>query len=503
MRSEGWSVARRASGYWWWAAAVAALTGLAAVVAVGLVRPWSDPVVPVAAPTRSPEPEPEAVLSAAGTAAPAPTAEGVRAAIDELVRGGELGEAVSVSVVDAVTGADLYRHQADRPTIPASTVKLLTAATLLATHGPAYRLATVAVAGAEPGEVVLVGGGDPTLSVDGNGFYPGAARLDQLAEQVREALGDTPVRQVTIDSSRFTGPVFGPWADDIPGSGFVGPVTALMTDGGRVDPDPAIAQRPALRWDEPDLAAGEAFAELLDAPGEVVRGQAPPAGGGPGPTAPATGGAGPTDPATGGTPTDPAGVPPPGAELGRVSSPPVQRLIEIMLASSDNVVAEGLARQVAHARGEPASFEGAARAMATVLDELGLARGDSVLADGSGLSRDNRLTATLLTDLLASAAAGPERPHAGVFAALPVAGWSGTLADRFRSPEPQTEPGAGYVRAKTGSLAGVDALAGLVTTADGRVLAFALLADAVPVDQETARVALDRIAATLAGCGCR
>lgn len=486
-------MARSASGFWWWAMAVASLVGLAAVIAVGLVQPWRDTGAPAALPTRPPEPEPVAVLSAASTTAPAPTAEGVRAAIDELVRGGGLGGSVSVAVVDAVTGEELYGHRTDQPTIPASTIKLVTASTLLATHGPAHQFATLAVAGAEPGEVVLVGGGDPTLAVDEDGFYPGAARLDRLAEQVREALGGTPVRQVTIDSSRFTGPVHGPWTEDIPGSGFVGPITALMTDGGRVDPDPDVEQRPAQRWDEPDLAAGEAFAELLDAPGEVVRGEAPaspdPAPAAPTPTATAS--------------TAPAGPPPPGSELGRVSSPPVQRLIEIMLASSDNVVAEALARQVAGSRGEPASFEGAGRAMAAVLDELGLPLGESVLADGSGLSRNNRLTASLLTDLLASAAAGAERLHAGVFAALPVAGWSGTLAERYRSPEPQTEPGAGYVRAKTGSLAGVDALAGLVSTADGRVLGFAVLADAVPVDQESARVALDRIAATLAGCGCR
>jgi D-alanyl-D-alanine carboxypeptidase/D-alanyl-D-alanine-endopeptidase (penicillin-binding protein 4) len=186
-----------------------------------------------------------------------------------------------------------------------------------------------------------------------------------------------------------------------------------------------------------------------------------------------------------------------------VTSPPVQRLVEFMLATSDNVVGEALARQVALARGEPASFAGAGTAMTAELDQLGVEVGGLQLADGSGLSRTNRLTADLLTDLLGSAATGPERPHAGVFAALPVAGWSGTLADRFRTPQPRTGAGAGQVRAKTGSLNGVDALAGVVTTADGRVLAFAVLADAVPVDTSTARAALDRIAAALAGCGCR
>lgn len=480
-------MAGKASGYWW-AGAAAALAVLGAVVALALVRPWTgsagSPVIPT--PTASPEPVPVAVLPAAGTAAPVPTAEGIRAAIDDLVRGGELGDAVSAAVVDVVTGEPLYGYQAGRPTIPASTTKLVTAATVLATRGPVYQLATVAVAGAEPGEVVLVGGGDPTLSVGAGGFYPGAARLDQLVGQVRGALGDADPTRVTVDASLFSGPVYGPWTDDIRTSGFVGPITALMTDGARVNPDPAQEQRSAQRFEQPDLAAGAAFAQLLGLPADAVqRGGAP-------------------EPATltpGGTP--PA-APPPGTELGRILSPPVQRLVEFMLTTSDNTVAEALARQVALARGEPASFAGAAAAMAGVLAELDLPPGDSTLADGSGLSRANRLTATLLTELLASAGTGPERPHAGVFAALPVAGWSGTLADRYRSPQPpQTGAGAGYVRAKTGSLAGVDALAGVVTTADGRVLGFALLADAVPVGATTARVALDRIAATLAGCGCR
>ena len=477
--------------YGWVAAVAAALTVLAAVIALALVRPdGPDHVMVAPSSTAPPEPEPVPVLPAAGTGVPAPTAEGVRAVIDQLVRGGELGPAVSVAVVDALTGQQLYGHQPDRPTIPASTTKLVTAATALASLGPAHQLATVAVAGTDPGEVVLVGGGDPTLAVGDAGFYPDPARLDRLAGQVGAALGDAEVSRVTVDASLFTGPVHGPWDPDIPGSGFVGPVTALMTDGARTDPDPAQEQRPARRFGAPDLAAGEAFAELLGVPaGSVARGAAPE------PATPARAGRSAAGPA--------GGFPAPGTELGRVTSPPLQRLVEFMLRTSDNMVAEALARQVALARGEPASFAGAAAAMAKVLAELGSPLGPGELADGSGLSRSNRLTATLLTDLLATAASGPERPHAGLFPALPVAGWSGTLADRYRSPQPRTTPGAGAVRAKTGSLAGVDALAGVVTTADGRVLGFALLADAVPVEQSTARAVLDRIAAALAGCGCR
>jgi D-alanyl-D-alanine carboxypeptidase/D-alanyl-D-alanine-endopeptidase (penicillin-binding protein 4) len=190
------------------------------------------------------------------------------------------------------------------------------------------------------------------------------------------------------------------------------------------------------------------------------------------------------------------------AELGRVTSPPIQRLVEYTLATSDNVVAEALARQVALARDEPASYQGAVSAMTdTLTGELGLAgaMAGSELADGSGLSRDNQLTATLLSELLAAAAAAEPPALAGMLAGLAVAGWSGTLADRF-GDDSGAEPGAGVVRAKTGTLAGVHTLAGLVVTADGRPLVFALLANDPPVDP---RGQLDRIAATLAGCGCR
>jgi D-alanyl-D-alanine carboxypeptidase/D-alanyl-D-alanine-endopeptidase (penicillin-binding protein 4) len=447
-------------GVVWWVSAAVGLAMLASAGGLALTRPWSDADVPDLPPPPSPVPEPIAVLAAVPDA-PAPTPDGVRAAIDGLVREADQTGQVTAAVVDAVTGERLYQYDPDTPAVPASTLKLVTAATALAELGPAHQLATVAVAGDEPGEVVLVGGGDPTLAVDDTGFYPDAARLDVLAEQVRTAMRGTEINTVTVDSTLFTGPVYGPWDGDIPTGGFVGPITALMTDGGRVDPD--RDQRAAQRWDEPDLAAGRQFAELLGLDEDDVSASS---------------------------------APPDAAELGRVLSPPIQRLVEIMLAASDNVIAEALSRQVALARGEPASYEGAGAAMADALrDELGL--DDAALADGSGLSRESRLTAGLLTELLA-ASVGPQAPRlGGLVTGLAVAGWSGTLADRYEAAE--YEPGVGVVRAKTGTLAGVHSLAGLVVTADGRLLAFALMGNETP---EGTHDHLDRIAAALASCGC-
>ncbi|RAO03014.1 Histone-lysine N-methyltransferase 2D [Micromonospora saelicesensis] len=424
----------------------------------------------------TPEPAPSDVLGGPDSNAPVPTPDGVRAALDPLVGVATLGDRVNVSVADVITGQTLFAKGADDGTVPASVTKLATAVTVLAARGPGYRIPTRAVAGAKAGEVVIVGGGDPTLGINKKGYYPGAARLDDLAAQVRTALGGTPPTSVTVDGSVYSGPVYGPgWDDDIPTGGSGGAVTALMTDGARTDP--GVEHGSAQRFAEPDLAAGKAFARLLGVPTDAVkRGAAPPQA------------------AAGASPA-------PGTELGVVQSPPLIRLVDVMISESDNLVAEALARQVALARGQPASFDGGAAAMDAEVAELGLPADEISVSDGSGLSRLNRISPSLLTDLI-RLAASPDHPElAGVFGGLPVGGWSGTLNERYRNTA-GTAAGAGSVRAKTGTLTGVHSIAGLVTTADGRLLTFAVLTDKVPGDRDTAQPALDRIAAALAGCGC-
>jgi D-alanyl-D-alanine carboxypeptidase/D-alanyl-D-alanine-endopeptidase (penicillin-binding protein 4) len=473
-------------------AAVLVLVGALTALAVFRPGPIGDWWAGSAKPSVAPDPVPTApVLAGPATTAPVPTPEGVRAALDDLVAVPALGPRVHVSVLDVVTGQQLYERGPDELTIPASTTKLVTAVAVLAALGPAQRIPTRVVAGNEPGEVVLVGGGDPTLAVDDKGYYAGAGRLDKLAEQVRTALGGTAPSRVTIDGTLFSGPVFGPgWDDDIPTSGYVSAITALMTDGARRNPrDPAMD---AARFPEPDLAAGRSFAKLLGVPESAVRkGAAPPPPAAPGPTTDVSMAAGSVAFA-------------PGTELGRVESPPMIRLVDYLLIESDNVVGEALARQVALARERPASFAGAAEAMKIVLAELGLPAAELDLADGSGLSRDNRISPSLLTDLLAMAARGDRPELTGLFNGLPVAGWSGTLAGRFSEPEEERRRGTraalGTVRAKTGTLNGVHALSGVVTTADNRLLAFAVLTDRVP--GWTAQPELDRIVAALARCGC-
>jgi D-alanyl-D-alanine carboxypeptidase/D-alanyl-D-alanine-endopeptidase (penicillin-binding protein 4) len=467
--------------------------GLVLVVRPGPVERWlADPrPTPSAVPT-SADPVPPPVLAAAGTGDAGPTAAGVRAAVAPLIADSGLGGRMNVSVADVASAQPLYRTHEDDLTVPASTTKLVTAAAVLASRGAAHRITTRAVAGDEPGEVVIVGAGDPTLGVNGRSAYPGVARLDKLADQVEKAVGEAGVRpaKVVVDGSLFTGPTLGPaWDDDVVRGGHASPITALMVDAGRLRP--VLSGGPDKRTTRPDTAAGVAFAKHLGLDGDAVVAGTAPEPAATGPTADAT--AGGAQPAAGWVP---------GAELGRVDSPPMVRLVEWMLQASDNVIGEALARQVALARGQPASFAGGAAAVDRVVGELGLDAAESDLKDGSGLSRASRITPSLLTDVLALAASGSRPELTGMFAGLPVAGWSGTLVGRFVAAE-RNAAGQGVVRAKTGTLAGVSSLSGVVATKSGHLLAFAIMADGLTADGPVARRALDGIVTRLAACGCR
>lgn len=389
-------------------------------------------------------------------AAPEPAPAAVRATLAGPVTAPGLGPRLRAEVLDAGAGTVLYDRGGTAPAPPASTAKLLTAAALLAVHRASDRITTRVVAGSG-GALVLVGGGDPTLTGAPNGkpgAYPQAARLSDLAAQLK---GRKP-SQIVVDDALFTGPSISPaWApEDVP-SDYGAAITAVLTDGGRASPDAAI------RSAAPDLAAGHELAALLGRPSlPVVRGSAP------------------------------AGA----ATLASVESAPYSVLIEQMLEESDNVIAECLARQVALAEHRPASFTGSAAAIRTVLAGLGVDPGAGMV-DGSGLAVRDRLSTATLARVL-RLVVRDTRLHA-LLAGLPVAAWAGTLDTRYLGGAARS--GAGVVRAKTGTLTGVSSLAGLVHDRSGRLLIFALIADRAP-STPAADSALDLIAARLAGCGC-
>lgn len=440
-------------------------------------------------PSAAPPAEPAvAPVLAALADAPLPDAAALKKVLDPLVISSPLGSSVSASVVDVTTGEVLYERAPTEMITPASNTKLVTAAAVLITRGPDHRLTTRVVAGPNPGEVVLIGAGDATLGVTAKKFYEGAAQLDDLAAQVKKAMGATPITKVITDGSLYSGPTASPeWPPGTVGGGEelnVSRMTALMINGARTDIKDRVA--PFKRYNDPERAAGDQFAKLLGLSGSV-KGKAPAEAG---PTA--AGSAAPNNSAQ-------AGPPAPGAELGAVRSAPLLRQVEQMLTESDNTLAEALAHQVALAKGQPGSFVGAAAAIEQVVTELGLDATQSDLVDGSGMSPKNKLSPKVLTGLLVKAAGGADSHLSDFFNGLPVAGWSGTMTLRFA----KSKSGFGVVRAKSGTLNGVNSLSGVVQTADGRLLAFAVLADNVPADRETAQNALDKIAASIAVCGCR
>jgi D-alanyl-D-alanine carboxypeptidase/D-alanyl-D-alanine-endopeptidase (penicillin-binding protein 4) len=419
----------------------------------------------------APPPPPVVVHPALRPAAddgPAPSPTGVGAVLDPLVASGGLGT-LSGQVLDPATGTVLWKQDPTKALMPGSTAKLLTASAALLTLDHQARLRTTVLGGAEPGTVVLVGGGDPTLSAAGPGTatgYPGAARLDDLVAQVRT---HGPVRRVLVDVSRYVGDAFAPgWFPADVAGGYIAPIEPIMLDGGREDPSQEVSPRSA----KPATAAAAELARRLGAdPDTVTVGYAPPGA----------------------------------AVLGEVSSPPVQDLVATALTESDNVLAEALAREVARASGAQPSFSGASQAVLTVLRGHGFDVSGAAMVDGSGLSVDDAVPATLLTELLGAAAA-PDHSNADqqrtvmlrpLLVGLPVAGGSGTLADRYHGP---TAGGRGWVRAKTGTLTGVNSLAGTVLDAEGRMLVFALLSNGPnPV---SVRPRLDALAAGLRSCGC-
>jgi D-alanyl-D-alanine carboxypeptidase/D-alanyl-D-alanine-endopeptidase (penicillin-binding protein 4) len=366
--------------------------------------------------------------------------------------------------MDVASGDVLLDQGASDPAMPASTAKLLTAVAALTTLDPADTLPTTVVAGSAPGEVVLVGGGDPTLSRTApSQIYPGAPTVADLATQVVAALpAGEPVSRVVVDSSLFSGPLTASgWQPSDTPSSYAAPVTATAVDGARLSPGSTA------RSGQPGLDAGAALADALGAPGAtVVLGKAP------------------ADAET----------------LGTVHSAPIARLVEQMLSMSDNMLAESLARQVAIARDLPATFEGASQAVTGALSDAGIDLTGVTLSDGSGLSRENRVPVAVLTAAVQGAANGSLDGASLLLSGLPVAGYDGTLFDRGDA-DPDDAPGT--VRAKTGTLLGTHALAGTAMTVDGRLLAFAVVADEPAGSEAAAEDALDAFAAGLAGCGCR
>jgi serine-type D-Ala-D-Ala carboxypeptidase/endopeptidase (penicillin-binding protein 4) len=432
----------------------------------------------------SPVTEPAEVAPPPGLTLPAPenapvvaepTADGaadpaaVRRTLAGLVTSKKLGKHVAVAVDQLSDGSPVYSYGADLVT-PASTMKLVTAAAALESLGTDHRFRTTVVAGVNTRQIVLVGGGDPLLgrAPVSQDVYPARADVRTLAAATAKALRDlgrTSIR-IRYDDSLFTGPAVSPdWRPSYVPDNVVSPISALWVDEGRE------TTGFSFRAQDPAFDAARAFAEALARKQVKVVGRPKPA------VAPAD-----------------------ATELAAVESAPLAQVVQRILEVSDNEGAEVLFRHVAIAEGQPASFAGGRTAVTAVLASLGVDTAGLRILDGSGLSRDDRLTPDALLSVLELAASKDHPELRPVATDLPVAGFSGSLTYRFETGD---DDGLGRVRAKTGTLTGVHGLAGLVTDLDGTEMVFVAIADRVKVKNTlAARALIDEVAAALAGCAC-
>lgn len=333
----------------------------------------------------------------------------------------------------------------DKPLRPASTGKMLTAAAAFHVLGPDFRFVTNAKANAAPTngtveQLWLVGGGDPgiasaarirRLAADPARRDLTTSPLESLAEAITKAGVTNIPKGIVADDSRYsTERGVATW---VPSDRFEsGPLGALAVDQGV---DPATGDQVG----DPALDAAGALTSLLTARGVTV------------------------GPPSRATKEPPANL----TTLASLTSDPLEAILRGALLASDNYTLEVITREVGRKAKNSGTTDAGVKAVFDTLQSLGYPVANVAMVDGSGLSPENRATCRVLLATLSD----PDPPIARVLDnGLPVAGKSGTLANRFRGT-----PIAGKLRAKTGTLNGTAAFVGHVNVK--RPLSFAYIAN--------------------------
>lgn len=409
-------------------------------------------------------PGPTLPVDPLGTA-PLPDAAAIQDLAQALRDDPRTGASTNVAVVDLATGAVLADLDGGSGQVPASTAKVLTVVAAIATLGRDYHFTTTATWDAQAQRVTLVAGGDMMLAADaGHGGarndangWAGLGDLARATASVLAAHGATAVT-VAVDDSAYPEQKPPAWPAYVIQSGYGAPVSGLAVNVAKTQ-DALYASR----WPDPSLNAAQTFTAQLVAAGvdATLVGHAD-----------ATGEA-----------------------VATVDSAPLWLVVEHLIHESDNTIAELVSRQLGLETGRDGTSAGGAAAVMEALAAVGLDTTGLELYDGAGYSTQNRVSPFHLVNAMRLTMTTPELEH--FLEWLPVGAMEGTVADRFGGT-----PAAGLMRAKTGSLTGVTSLAGIVQTADGRVLAFAVLADGMPYGQDRPRTAIDEFITALANCGC-
>ncbi|MBL6632855.1 MAG: D-alanyl-D-alanine carboxypeptidase/D-alanyl-D-alanine-endopeptidase [Thermoleophilia bacterium] len=345
---------------------------------------------------------------------------------------------------------------------PASTMKIITAASALMTVGPDFRFTTRVEAGPDtkgPGGTVngpayLIGAGDPMLSTRAYSranFRGLGTPIDDLARDIREKGTTRITGGVVVDETLFDRQRLGPlWKSsyryECP------PLSGIATNQNRADNGANVSS--------PAIAAGQRLAAALRRQGVRVSG-----------------------------PVRAGRDAPGGAILGQVRSKPMSRILGYMNATSDNFIAETLTKGVgAYGTGRGSTPAGTRRAE-QLMRERGVLTASDDFIDGSGLSHSNRVSATTLVGVLKDAQANPQWGRV-LIDSMPRGG-EGTLIRRLKGPAVRYR-----VHAKTGYINGVASLAGTVTSKAGVPYAFAFLMNTSDVGG--AQKAMDRAVTLLA-----
>ncbi|MCC7175734.1 MAG: D-alanyl-D-alanine carboxypeptidase/D-alanyl-D-alanine-endopeptidase [Bryobacterales bacterium] len=443
-----------------------------------------------------------------------------------------------IHVVHLAGGRTLAAYQQDRPFVPASTAKLWTAALALSRLGADYRFTTLVTAGGPPdaagriaGDLVLVGGGDPTLSGRPMPFGSKQAAGDPL-----QAIEDLAAQVTAHGVKRIDGNVVGddtayPWEPYAEGRAqedalwdYGAPVSALTLNENRlalgIHPSSRAGGPAQLRLSPPleyfvienrvrTAAAGETRIQLERMQGSrqlrvwgTVAARSP--------TSRFIAVEDPAEYAAtalyealarrgvtiGGKPVarhrfvnEMESQARPGAaagvQLARLASPPLSEILEITSKESLNLHAELVLREVGRVRRTTGSRQAALEELRAFLGEVGVPKDECSLVDGSGLSMLDSVAPRALTRLLAYMHASPLREE--WLKLLPLAGKEGTLEHRLEKAPP------GSIRAKSGSMTRVNGLAGYATGKQGSTLAFAVLVNNYTAPAAEIRALVDRI----------
>lgn len=353
-------------------------------------------------------------------------------------------------LVVRLDGEEIYAENPTLPLVPASAQKILTAYGVYEILGAEHTYETSVVTdapldeGVLDGDLYLIGGGDPLLAtVDYTDRYDDPhfrTPVEALADAV-VAAGITEITGAVLgDESRYDQERYVPeWPERFTNvqQNQTGPLSALTVNDGfsRFDPNPANSLATAST--DPAAFAAAFFDDLLEDRGVIIRRSAT------------------------------AAIAPVNARtIASITSDPIPVVTNQMVSISDNMGAELLLKEIGVGTSGRGTTDDGAIAIENQLRSDGFSVAETDVVDGSGLASENRVTCRLLVEVLDASTDTPL--HDG----LAVAGESGTLAERMVGTE-----AVGKVRAKTGRLNEVGALAGTAVGQDGSILTFAWIAN--------------------------